>query len=459
MGNQLELLEVLEGVRQLQQHCGQVTPLLVDEKVHYSILKMLYSKGWQRWDLRGWLGQVPLLYGLWHAYKQVVHLVYRTFFPIISLLEMASDATAGEEFWCARKLRRLEVLFATLLVCTPGVQGQLDAELAAAREAEGEASTASECSGSTPPCRNSDRFGEHKLSMLEGLESLLAIWIPALVTLGYWVRECYWQGGPGGQRKGIHAKRVLQHALAMLASLRGDWDCKEEYTRTVAVSLLCWQPWMDSIPACCWVEEACEAMLSRAKQTLHNHRYLDLYVTLPSLAGRTRHLRGGVKAELVPLLTARPRHLILSELRQDDLYATYSATGRTHWVVGQPVCAFPGRIDWDVAKGDQLLQSALVSLMNLVRPQPAVRIWLNGHVPLATDTPAQPWDVVQDWARARSQRGRVGRPVGVRRRRRSPSSSSTSTSTSTSDDGESAGAGDRSSEDSGSDVDLDAPYI
>ena len=56
VGNQLEPLEVLEGVRQLQQHCGQVTRLLVDKKMHYSILKMLYSKGWQRWDLRGVAG-------------------------------------------------------------------------------------------------------------------------------------------------------------------------------------------------------------------------------------------------------------------------------------------------------------------------------------------------------------------------------------------------------------------
>jgi hypothetical protein len=78
---------------------------------------------------------------------------------------------------------------------------------------------------------------------------------------------------------------------------------------------------------------------------MHNHRYLrgfdlDLYVTLHSLSGRTRHLRGGVKAELVPLFTSRLRHMILSELRQDDMYPTYSPTGRTHSVVGQPVCVF-----------------------------------------------------------------------------------------------------------------------
>ena len=170
-------------------------------------------------------------------------------------------------------------------------------------------------------------------------------------------------------------------------------------------------------------------------------------------------MRGGVKPELVHLFTARLRRLILSELRQDDMYPTNSPTGRTHSVVGQPVCVFPGRIDWDMVKGDQLLLSALVSVMNLARPQPAVRTWLNRHVPLATDTSGQPWDVVQDWARVRSQCGRVGRPVGVRRRRRSPSSSSSSTSTSTPDDGESGGAVDTLSDDSGSDGDLDAPQI
>ena len=35
-----ELLQVLEQVRQVQLQVGQVTPLMVDEKVHYSVMRL-----------------------------------------------------------------------------------------------------------------------------------------------------------------------------------------------------------------------------------------------------------------------------------------------------------------------------------------------------------------------------------------------------------------------------------
>ena len=72
-------------------------------------------------------------------------------------------------------------------------------------------------------------------------------------------------------------------------------------------------------------------------------------------------MRGVVKAELVPLFTSRLQHMILSELRQDDMYPTYSPTGRTHSVVGQPVCVFPGSVDWDMVKGNQWVSDDIAS--------------------------------------------------------------------------------------------------
>jgi hypothetical protein len=81
-----ELLAVLEDVRAAQAHVGVDVPLLVDEKVHYSVCRLLYSQPFAGWDVAQWLGAVPLLYGVWHPYKHTLTLVYRAFFPVFALL-------------------------------------------------------------------------------------------------------------------------------------------------------------------------------------------------------------------------------------------------------------------------------------------------------------------------------------------------------------------------------------
>jgi hypothetical protein len=367
-------------------------------------------------------------------------------------------------------------MFAALLLCNHFVWSLLDRHLAAAKLAAGDVPTEGESGASTPTSRNSESFGELCVTFLEGLESLLRIWLPAVLNLGYLVRDCHWNGRPGGVRKGRDAKRVLQHALVMLASLRGDWACKEEYTRTVAVALLSWQGWMDGIPACCWVEESCEALLGRAKERLHNHRYMrgfetavDLYVTLS--AGKRGHvaLAGGVKAELVPLFKARLEYFIQSQFRQNDVYAKWAANGKSSWSVGCAVESFPGRIEWDAAQGEELLQGALVSLMNRARPQGAVRLWLDDNVPLApasaTVMADAAYEQVQRWASDRAGRDRLQGPrAGMRRRRPSqPAVADPDQSESESgsgDDSESlADPVDAPDGGDDSESDLDSPYI
>ena len=58
-----ELLAVLDDVRAAQAHVGVDVPLLVDEKVHYSVCRLLYSQPFAGWDVAQWLRAVPLLYG------------------------------------------------------------------------------------------------------------------------------------------------------------------------------------------------------------------------------------------------------------------------------------------------------------------------------------------------------------------------------------------------------------
>ena len=91
----MELLSVLQDVRVIQEHSGNVLPLLVDEKIHYAINKLMYSVTFKDYNVPSWLAQVPLEYGVWHPYKHAVTLVYRKFFPVFALLESTGLPTLG----------------------------------------------------------------------------------------------------------------------------------------------------------------------------------------------------------------------------------------------------------------------------------------------------------------------------------------------------------------------------
>ena len=59
---------------------------MVDENIHYMILKLLYGAKNQRWTMRAYLRYVPVVYGVWHAYKFVVTHIFRAFWPVLTYL-------------------------------------------------------------------------------------------------------------------------------------------------------------------------------------------------------------------------------------------------------------------------------------------------------------------------------------------------------------------------------------
>ena len=69
-------------------------PLLVDENIAYRIQKLCYAEPMQRWDVRGALQQLPVLYGVWHPYKYVLTLVHRRFAFLIPGNFWSSSAIA-----------------------------------------------------------------------------------------------------------------------------------------------------------------------------------------------------------------------------------------------------------------------------------------------------------------------------------------------------------------------------
>jgi hypothetical protein len=116
VSSNVELLAVLEDCQRLQVHVGGSLPLLVDEKVHYAVMRMIHSPVLGAMNVSAWLQHIPLVYGVWHPYKQCVMVVYRTFLPVFALLECTGRTTAVS-IKPKRKLLYLEKMVAALLLC------------------------------------------------------------------------------------------------------------------------------------------------------------------------------------------------------------------------------------------------------------------------------------------------------------------------------------------------------
>ena len=67
----VSLLKLLQFAKDTAQQTKRVLLLLVDENIHYRLLKLLYGAKNQRWNMRAYLRYEPVFYGVWHAYKYV----------------------------------------------------------------------------------------------------------------------------------------------------------------------------------------------------------------------------------------------------------------------------------------------------------------------------------------------------------------------------------------------------
>jgi hypothetical protein len=163
-----------------------------------------------------------------------------------------------------RKLLYLEKLFATLLLAGPQVGEQLRGRLQSLNRSPGELSADLQTQRQT----------------LLALEAVLTFWLPAVFRVGFLVRQSYWAGRDAGSGNLVYS--VLGHCLLLLVQLLGPLNAsKDNYVRTLSCALLTWVPWMAQIPGYCFVEECCEAMLSRFGHRLevhtHVHSYDDTY--------------------------------------------------------------------------------------------------------------------------------------------------------------------------------------
>ena len=347
VGSNDDLALLLLDVVDLQEHSGHPLPLLVDENIHYRVARMLYGKPYVHWAVGGLLREVPLLYGVWHAYKHTLTIVYRTYFAVLAHLDCTGQPPSRGPVTNKRRVLFMEKLFAALYLLRREMLRLVQERLrqhapgTGTRTAEGVSSSADRPRGDGPPSDPEDAPSASGRVLQVAVRDLLDFYVPAMVRIGFLVRQCTWCGGPQGTVRGTTAREILHNCLLLQVHLQQDWEAQAEYTRTMAVALLMWQPWMSDLPGCAFVEESCEALLSRFAGACRRNKHLTgtdnawrLYVTLPQSSSVSPGTRGSVRAELVRLIRDRVRALV--ELPDSRPFPQMRTATEGSWVAQPP---------------------------------------------------------------------------------------------------------------------------
>lgn len=370
-GRVSDLVEVLNICSRTQVHMDRVLPLLVDEKIHYQVAKMLYSKNYVHYDVHAFLKNQPLVYGIWHPYKYAMTLTYRRFFPLFVALIHGSSLPDVRDQPSFPKVRYLENLFAGLLIAAFTYKGSI-ANLVENLPV-----------GPVPVTMR------HKL--VRGLHSLLYEYVPAIFMLGFLVRESHWACRSGGTSAEAH--KLLQWSLHILVHLTWGSEGSVEYVRTVVVALLMWSEWHSSTPGVANSEEAGEALLGRVVNQFKRYPQHDsfegmynLFLMVPRADGINKNLsRGNLQRGLVQQLDNNLRFLV-SNLEPDVvrpfIWTSQKVTvPAAEWA---PSTAFPVALGLPIpsAHWHDLITKCLHTLATPTRMSPALLDALQRHAGL-----------------------------------------------------------------------------
>ena len=217
---------------------------MVDENIHYMILKFLYRAKNQRWNMRAYVRYVPIVYGVWHAYKFVVTHSFRVFRPILTYLRKGL-LRPGSTILSYPKLIVMEKAIGALMLATPRIL----------RPYRRKAQAATAISGR-------DTAHANRAAVANAVLHLLSEWCPLLLYLGHVVRECNWSAENNGT--GSRGQEVLQLSLCLLRRLhRGPCDTLLKYERTIMCTLLYNSKWHQDLPGQAHSGEFGEGMLSK----------------------------------------------------------------------------------------------------------------------------------------------------------------------------------------------------
>ena len=223
------LLNLLHFANDVAQQTNRVLPLLVDENIHYRILKLLYGAKNQRWNVRGYWRYVPAVYGVWHAYKFVVTHTFRVFWPILTYLRKGL-LQPGSTILSYPKLIVMEKTIAALMLATPRILRPYWRKAQAATAIIGR-----------------DTAHANRAAVANAVLHLSSEWSPLLLYLCHVVRDCNWSEENNGT--GSRAEEVLQFRLCLLQRLRlGPCDTVLKYERTIMCTLLYNSKWHQDLP-------------------------------------------------------------------------------------------------------------------------------------------------------------------------------------------------------------------
>ena len=326
VGNQKDLLRCLELVMDVRQHTQQVLPMLVDENIYYRVAKWMYSSTYQTVAIQEKMVNIPLMYGVWHAYKFTCLHVHRMFFSIFTFLDRGV-LEDGEQMHCVQKLAYIERMVAALLLLADEFLPQIDAQIARlqvfqagvqTRRAQNRRAARDDDAAEVDVMRSlfgtRMRGGEgvmllSRLVFLKQLRLLMSDYCNALFGIGYNVRTCTW----GGRRlaSSAYAKRALHWSLCVLLRLSPEEAHRIKYIRTICLCLCLWTSWHDVSPGCIHVEESCEAMLSKVTKAMRRHgcrteheHFVDVYMMTPVAQTPQAH-RGGIPQKVMEAIRNR----------------------------------------------------------------------------------------------------------------------------------------------------------
>ena len=129
VGNNADLVKLMMDVSDVQQHSRHDLPLLVDENIHYRLLRLMYSSHLQNWDVGTTLERVPLVYAVWHAFKHTLACVYPSFFPLLAQLETTGSPGVGSRVCSRRRVLFIEKLIAALLLVREDVTEEITSRI------------------------------------------------------------------------------------------------------------------------------------------------------------------------------------------------------------------------------------------------------------------------------------------------------------------------------------------
>ena len=102
------------AVSEIHDHTLRVCPIIVDEKIHYSVMKMLYSFLYHEYNVGHKLCRTPPVFGIRHPYKNTITITYHLFFPLMVASSHGSVAVYTPHLYVP--LIFMEGMFACLFV-------------------------------------------------------------------------------------------------------------------------------------------------------------------------------------------------------------------------------------------------------------------------------------------------------------------------------------------------------